>query len=212
MTAQNEYYLIIFLRHGQATNNTERILAGRTPGVPLTKTGIKQAKNTAKYLKPLNISKIYTSPIERAQKTAEIVAKHNSIDYTIDNRLIEIDMGKFTGKPYDEIIASNGNVFLKFYQGETEIAHNGVETFAEVKKRVLDMIDFVTKEHPNQNVLLVTHMDPIKSMLSTVLDLKPQSLFELIIANASLTIIDGEQGKFSLSGINVMDATRFDRT
>jgi len=204
--------LIIFLRHGQATNNTERILAGRTPGVPLTKTGIKQAKNIAKYLKPLNISKIYTSPVERAQKTAEIVAKHNSVDYTIDNRLIEIDMGKFTGKPYDEIIASNGNVFLKFYQGETEIAHNGVETFAEVKKRVLDIIDFVTKEHPNQNVLLVTHMDPIKAMLSTVLDLKPQSLFELIIANASLTIINEEQGKFSLSGINVMDATRFDRT
>ena len=212
MTAQNEYYLIIFLRHGQATNNTERILAGRTPGVPLTKTGIKQAKNIAKYLKPLNISKIYSSPIERAQKTAEIVAKHNSVDYTIDNRLIEIDMGKFTGMPYDKIIASNGNVFLKFYQGETEIAHNGVETFAEVKKRVLDIIDFVTKEHPDQNVLLVTHMDPIKAMLSTVLDLKPQSLFELILANASLTIIDQEQGKFSLSGINVMDATRFDRT
>jgi len=204
--------LIIFLRHGQATNNTERILAGRTPGIPLTKTGIKQAKNIAKYLKPLNISKIYTSPIERAQKTAEIVAKYNSVDYILDNRLIEIDMGKFTGKPYDEIIASNGNVFLKFYQGETEIAHNGVETFTEVKKRVLDIIDFVTKEHPNQNVLLVTHMDPIKAMLSTVLDLKPQSLFELIIANASLTIINEEQGKFSLSGINVMDATRFDRT
>ena len=200
------------MRHAQAKNNTERILAGRTPGVPLTKTGIKQAKNIAKYLKPLNISKIYTSPVERAQKTAEIVAKHNSVDYTIDNRLIEIDMGKFTGKPYDEIIASNGNVFLKFYQGETEIAHNGVETFAEVKKRVLDIIDFVTKEHPNQNVLLVTHMDPIKAMLSTILDLKPQSLFELIIANASLTIINEEQGKFSLSGINVMDATRFDRT
>jgi len=34
----------------------------------------------------------------------------------------------------------------------------------------------------------------------------------LIIANASLTIINEEQGKFSLSGINVMDATRFDRT
>ncbi len=200
------------MRHAQAKNNTERILAGRTPGVPLTKTGIKQAKNIAKYLKPLNISKIYSSPIERAQKTAEIVSKHNSVDYIIDNRLIEIDMGKFTGMPYDEIFANNGNVFLKFYQGETEIAHNGVETFAEVKKRVLDIIDFVTKEHPNQNVLLVTHMDPIKAMLSTILDLKPQSLFELIIANASLTIINEEEGKFSLSGINVMDVTRFDRT
>lgn len=202
--------MIIFLRHGQAKNNTERILAGRTPGIPLTPNGIKQAKSIAKYVKPLKISAIYTSPVERALKTAEIVAKQNSVDYKIDNRLIELDMGKFTGMPYDEIFASHGNVFLKFYQGETEIAHNGVETFSEVKKRVLNMVDHVIKEHPNQNVLLVTHMDPIKAMLSTILDLKPQSLFELIIANASLTIVNEDQGKLSVSAINAMDASGFE--
>ncbi len=57
---------IIFLRHGQAKNNTERILAGRTEGVPLTDTGIKQAEQTAQLLKQMNISAIYSSPIERA--------------------------------------------------------------------------------------------------------------------------------------------------
>lgn len=201
--------MIIFLRHGQAKNNTERILAGRTPGVSLTETGVKQAKSIARYLKPLEISTIYTSPIERALTTAEIIAKHNSVEYKIDNRLIEIDMGKFTGMPYDEIFATHGNVFLKFYEGETEIAHNGVETFTEVKKRVLDMVDYVIKEHPSENVLLVTHMDPIKAITSTILDLKPQSLFELIIANGSLTIINEEQGKLSISAINAMDAKRF---
>ncbi|MFB5598058.1 MAG: histidine phosphatase family protein [Nitrosopumilaceae archaeon] len=202
--------MIIFLRHGQAKNNTERILAGRTPGIPLTANGIRQAKSIAKYIKPLKISAIYTSPVERALNTSQIVGKHNSLEYKIDNRLIELDMGKFTGMPYDEIFSSHGNVFLKFYQGETEIAHNGVETFSQVKKRVLDMVDYVIKQHPNQNVLLVTHMDPIKAMLSTILDLKPQSLFELIIANASLTIINEEQGKLSVSAINAMDASRFD--
>ncbi|MFB5597941.1 MAG: histidine phosphatase family protein, partial [Nitrosopumilaceae archaeon] len=39
---------LIFLRHGQAKNNTERLLAGRTPGVPLTETGIQQIQGTAK--------------------------------------------------------------------------------------------------------------------------------------------------------------------
>ena len=80
-----------------------------------------------------------------------------------------------------------------------------------VKKRILGMVDYVIKEHVNQNVILVTHMDPIKAMLSTILKLEPQSLFELIIANASLTLIKEAQGKFSLSGINVMDADRFDQ-
>ena len=47
--------MIIFLRHAQAENNTKRILAGRTKGVHLTKTGIEQAERIAKYLEPLDI-------------------------------------------------------------------------------------------------------------------------------------------------------------
>jgi len=202
---------IVFLRHGQATNNTERILAGRSPGVPLTENGLLQAKNIAKFLESMNISVIYSSPIQRAKQTAEIVAQHNSIDCIMDDRLIEIDMGKFTSMPYDEIFASHGNVFLKFYLGEAEIAHNGVESFNEVKRRVLSIVDFVTKSHNGQNVLLVTHMDPIKAMLSTVWDLKAETLFELILENASLTIFKEESGKFSLSAINVMDSQRYDQ-
>ena len=71
--------MIIFLRHAQAENNTKRILAGRTEGLPLTKTGIEQAKRISEYLKPLDISAIYSSPIERAKHTAEIVAKKHSL-------------------------------------------------------------------------------------------------------------------------------------
>ena len=202
---------IIFLRHGQAKNNTERILAGRTEGFPLTETGIKQSEHTAELLKHMNISAIYSSPIERAKHTAEIVGKHNSLDVTIDDRLNELDMGKFTGMPYDEIFKSHGNVFMKFYNSELEIAHNGVETFPDVKKRILGIVDYVIEKHPNENVLLVTHMDPIKAMLSTIIDLSPTNLYELIIANASLNIFSEKDGKYSLSGLNVMDPSRFDQ-
>jgi len=202
---------IIFLRHGQAKNNIERILTGRTPGIPLTDKGIEQAEKAAKFLEDMNISAIYSSPIERARHTAEIVGKHNSIDVIIDDRLIELDMGKFTGVPYDEIFSTHGNVFMKFYNGELEIAHNGVETFAEVKKRILGIVDHVIENHPDQNVVLVTHMDPIKAMLSTVVDLTAENLFELIIANASLNIFREYKRKFSISGLNVMHPSRFNQ-
>ena len=202
---------IIFLRHGQAKNNTERILSGRTPGVPLTDKGITQAQQTAELLEDMNISAIYSSPIQRAKHTAEIVGKHNSIDVTIDDRLIELDMGKFTNVPYDEIFTSHGNVFMKFYNGELEIAHNGVETFADVKKRVASIVEEVIEKHPDENVVLVTHMDPIKAMLSTVVNLSPTNLFELIIANASLNLFRDKDRKFSLTGVNVMHPTRFDQ-
>ncbi len=200
---------IIFLRHGQAKNNTERVLAGRTPGIPLTEKGIDQAEKAAEFLEEMDISAIYSSPIERAKNTAEIIGKHNSIDVRIDDRLIELDMGKFTGVPYDEIFSSHGNVFMKFYKGELEIAHNGVETFADVKKRVLGIVDHVIENHPDENVVLVTHMDPIKAMLSTIVSLSPENLYELIIANASLNIFREYERKLSISGINVMHPTRF---
>ena len=204
--------MIIFLRHAQAENNTKRILAGRTEGVPLTKTGIEQAERMAKYLESIEISAIYSSPIERAKHTAEIVAKNRSLEVVLDERLTEIDMGKFTRMNYDSLLAKFGNIFLKFYENDPVISEHEVETFPDVQKRVLDMVDHVVKKHNNENVVLVTHMDPIKSMLARVMDLKPKTLFELIIVNASLTIITKQDKKFSLSAINAMDVDRYHQT
>ena len=134
------------------------------------------------------------------------------MDCELDDRLTEIDMGRFTLMNYDDMFAKYGNVFLKFYENDPIIAECEVETFAEVQKRVIDMVGHIVKKHKNQNVVLVTHMDPIKSMLSTVMDLKPKTLFELIIANASLTIIKEHENKFSLSAINAMDVDRYYQT
>ena len=201
--------MIIFLRHAQAENNTKRILAGRTEGIPLTKTGVQQAERISEYLKPLDISAIYSSPIERASTTAEIVAKNSSLDVELDERLIEIDMGKFTRMNYDDMFAKYGNIFLKFYENDPVIAEHEVETFPSVQKRILDMVDHIIKKHKNENVILVTHMDPIKSMLAKVMDLKPKTLFELIIANASFTILTEQDRKFSLSAINAMNIDRY---
>ena len=204
--------MIIFLRHGQAENNTKKILAGRSPGVDLTQVGIQQAEQSGKMLESLNISAIYSSPIDRALQTAEIVGKHCDLEPVPDDRLIELDMGKFTKMPYDEIFAEHGNVFLKFYEGSNEVSDNGVETFANVQKRVFEMVDFVINKHKNENVVLVTHMDPIKAMIGKTLSLKPEILFELIIANASLNIFKNHDQKFYLTGINVMPSVRFHET
>ena len=204
--------MIIFLRYGQAENNTKKILAGRSPGVDLTQVGIQQAEQSGKMLESLNISAIYSSPIDRALQTAKIVGNQCNLEPVIDDRLIELDMGKFTKMLYDEIFAKHGNVFLKFYEGSEEVSENGVETFAKVQKRVFDMVDFVINRHKNENVVLVTHMDPIKAMIGKTLSLKSEILFELIIANASLNIFKNHDQKFYLTGINVMPSVRFHET
>jgi len=200
--------LFLFLRHGQAKNNVDRILAGRTNGFPLTELGIQQAEKISDFLKPFNISKIYCSPIERAEQTATIVANNIGLKCDVDERLTEIDMGTFTGMHYDEMLKKHGNVFLKFYQGHS-LDENGIETFENVKKRVLDIVDHCSKKHKEEVILLVTHMDPIKSMISTVLHIKPESLYEMMIRNASLTIVKNEQSSFSIVAINSMNSERY---
>lgn len=201
--------MIIFLRHGQAENNTKKILAGRTSGINLTEEGKKQAEQAGKMLESLNISAIYSSPIDRAVQTTEIIKKYCHVEYKIDDRLIELDMGQFTMMPYQEIFNKHGNVFLKFYSGSTEVSENGVETFADVKKRINDMVDFVITKHKNENVVLVTHMDPIKAIIGKVLKLNPEVLFELIIANASLSIIKNHDQNLYLTAINAVYPERF---
>ena len=204
--------MIILLRHGQADNNTKKILAGRTPGINLTEQGREQAEQSGQMLKDLNISAIYSSPIDRAMQTAEIVGKHCGVEPISDDRLIELDMGKFTMIPYEKIFEKHGNVFLKFYEGSLEISHNGVESFAEVQKRIFDMVDFVKNKHKDENVVLVTHMDPIKAVIGKILSLQPEILFQLIIANASLNIIKFDDQNYYLSSINSMNSSRFHET
>jgi probable phosphoglycerate mutase len=201
--------LVIFLRHGQAKNNVERILAGRTKGFPLTELGIEQAQQIGNFLKSFNVSKIYCSPIERAEHTAKIVADSIGLKCTVDERLTEIEMGSFSGMHYDEMFKKHGNVFLKFYKGHPVVEENGIETFASVKNRVLDMVSHCSQKHDGETILLVTHMDPIKSMISTVLQPKPESLYEMIIRNASLTILKNEQSSFSMVAINSMNPERY---
>lgn len=201
--------MFLFLRHGQAKNNVERVLAGRAKGYPLTDLGIKQANNIAEFLKPFNISAIYSSPVERAEQTASIVAKKLELVYNIDERLTEINMGSLSGMSYDEMFARHGNIFLKFYEGHEVIEQNGIETFSSIKKRVIDLVEHCSQKHTDKNMLFVTHMDPIKSMLSTVMQLKPESLYELIIRNASITMFKKEQSGLSIVSINSMCPERY---
>ncbi|MGB6464012.1 MAG: histidine phosphatase family protein [Nitrosotalea sp.] len=203
--------MFLFLRHGQAKNNVEQILAGRTTGYPLTDQGIKQAEKIADFLKPFNISAIYSSPIERAEQTTSIVAKKLGLGYSIDERLTEIDMGSLSGMTFDDMFAKHGNIFLKFYEGHPIIEKNGIEPFASIKKRVLDLVEYCYKKYHDEDILFVTHMDPIKSMLSTVMQLKPESLYELIIRNASLTMFKKEQSSLSIISINSMSPERYQK-
>ena len=198
------------MRHGQADNNVNRVLVGRHIESHLTEKGRMQVKETAKLLKSMSISKIYSSPVTRTIETTEIVGEELGLDYEIDDRLYEIDLGRLAGTNYDEVLNKYGNLFLSFYMGDDSVLSNhGVESFTAVKSRIRDLLDQIMARHNKQNVLLVTHLDPIKAAISYILDLKPESLYKWHMRNAALTILKQEFKTWSISAVNFMGAQRY---
>ena len=228
---------IIMVRHGQAQNNVERRLAGRMAGVGLTQAGVEQAGRAAAMLAEMGVSAVYSSPIARAADTARIISERCGVPVRVDERLTEIDTGKFTGMTFEEVASTHGDISAKFYGADVEIAHRGVETFEQVRRRISEMISHVVERHgggggtaaaspaggpgaPAGNVVLVTHMDPIKAVLGMTVEISPERLLHMEVANASLNIFragrgaGGEEGGgggggLSLLALNVMDAARF---
>lgn len=206
----SELPLAILMRHGQADNNVRRILVGRHIESHLTEYGKRQVADTAMYLKNISIGKVYTSPVIRTVETAKIVCKILELDYEVDERLYEIELGKLVGMNFDEIVQKFGNLFLKFYdENDSTLTPYGVESFCSVKSRIKNLLDEIMRNYREENVLLISHLDPIKAAISSLLELNPQSLYNWHIHNASLTILKYQSNVWSLRGVNVMGLDRY---
>jgi probable phosphoglycerate mutase len=198
------------MRHGEADNNVKRILVGRNIESHLTNQGRRQVEDTAKCLKEISIGKVYVSPVIRAVETAQITCNVLGLEYQIDERLFEIELGKLVGMNYEEILDKHENLFLKFYSGDQQMLESfGVESFSMVKQRIQHILDEVIDTYPDKNVLFITHLDPIKAAISLLLDLRAEALYRWHIRNASLTILKHESKVLSLTGVNVMGIRRY---
>jgi 2,3-bisphosphoglycerate-dependent phosphoglycerate mutase len=198
------------MRHGQAENNVNKILVGRHVEAHLTEYGKRQVADTAMYLKEIPITRILVSPVIRTIETAKILCEILGSSYEIDERLYEIELGKLVGMNYEEIVQKYGNLFLKFYSGnDPTLLSYGVESFTSVKNRINNLLEELGHKCEDENILLITHLDPIKAAISTLLDLNPKSLYRWHIRNASLTILRQESQIYSLSGVNLMSINRY---
>ena len=199
------------MRHGQAESNVNRVLAGRNLESHLTKHGRQQVQETANNLmKNIAIEKVYVSPVIRTIETAQIVRETLGTDYVIDERLYETDMGRLVGMNFEDITTKYGDVLTRFYSDYDPILESfGVEAFASVKNRMASLLDELLQKHEDSNVLVVTHLDPIKAALAILLHLSADALHRWNIRNASLTILKHESKIYSVSGVNVMLIYRY---
>ena len=172
---------IYLIRHGQDVDNANKILNGRRDE-PLSKTGFRQAKEIAGKIKNTKIyfDCVYSSPLQRAYKTAEIITDALKIPKPkILNNLTERDFGIMTGKPQGMIrkicspnILRTDTVcyFLKPKRGET---------FPKLIKRVKKILRLIKSKHKNGNVLLATHGDTGKMIYATYYNIEWKKVLKM---------------------------------
>src|SRR4030066_2192394 len=94
---------IILIRHGQTESNRVEPFRGRAD-VPLNETGLAQAEATGlRIQREWQPSAVYSSPLSRAIRTAEAIAKHFDLPVQIHPDLADIDYGEWQGLTPDEV-------------------------------------------------------------------------------------------------------------
>jgi len=152
---------IYLTRHGQNEDNIAGILNGHRD-LPLTQKGIEQATEIATKIKEagINFDFIYSSPLIRAFKTAEVISETtNSPEPTKEPFLIERNFGIMTGEKVSDIEKMCAPNILKAEIITYFLEVKGAETFPELMSRARILIDKIQKTHTDGNILLVTHGD-----------------------------------------------------
>jgi isoleucyl-tRNA synthetase/bisphosphoglycerate-dependent phosphoglycerate mutase len=162
---------ITAVRHGESEANVKPRYQGKVPGTDLTERGREQAKRTAELLagsSPFPVAIIYSSPLARARQTAEILAEQTGAQIVIDERLREVDFGEYEGKTIDfsDLAILKARRALKLASNTPESVYHfeGMETWAQVQKRLQSFFDDILPRHLGEHVVVVTHADPIQNI------------------------------------------------
>ena len=146
---------VLVIRHGQSTWNA----IGRWQGhadAPLSELGRSQA--TAAVAGLPAVDAIWSSDLERALSTAEIIAAETGLTLRVDARFRERDAGEWTGRTRDEI-EEGWPHYLAEHRRPAGFEHDG-----EVLARTLDGLEAVRDAHPGGTVLIVSHGGVLRAM------------------------------------------------
>jgi len=152
---------IYLVRHGQNEDNAEGLLNGLRDR-PLTAIGLEQAREAAKNIAATGIvfDAVYTSPLVRAKKTAEIIAVRLGLPApTVLADLVERDFGVMTGVPQSEIAQRCSPDIIETPTVTYFLTPEGAETFPQVLTRSQRLLAQLSAHHDKKNVLLVAHSD-----------------------------------------------------
>jgi broad specificity phosphatase PhoE len=215
--------VILLVRHG-TTATTGTKLPGRAPGLHLAEAGLRQAEGVAariarsstaakeagsngqkaekggKAEAKKGVTAVYSSPLERTRETAAPIAAAVGCDVQIDDALIELDVGDWTGLDLKEAFKRpEWSTIQRYPSGFT--FPNG-ESFVEMQGRMIGALGRLRTRHPGETVVAVSHADPIRAAVAYAMGTHLDLFQRVVVSPCSLTAIALSDGGPTVLTVN----------
>ena len=167
------------VRHGQTMANAEGRISGRAD-VPLTDFGRRQAAAVAAAVE--TPARVISSPLGRARQTAEAFG----VPVETDERWVELDYGELEGVPVTDVPAE---AWASRYDDGGFVPPGG-ERLADLGQRVRTACEDLVAAASTMDVVVVTHVSPIKAAVAWALGVGDEIAWRLFVADAAVCRID----------------------
>lgn len=177
---------IYYVRHA-VYENPDRLVPGRTPGYHLSKEGKEKAKKIGEFFKGKGVKNIYTSPLERAYETANIIGEFlPAARITHAYELIETDATYWQTYKLEELFT---NKYYETFLNDPDTS-TAPENLTKLSERMKNFALDLCKKHPGEEIICVSHEYPILA-LRLSLEGKPlKQLRTLSAAMGSITTFE----------------------
>jgi alpha-ribazole phosphatase len=192
-----EFHLV---RHGETEWNVGEVFRGRID-IELNETGVKQAELLAQYLSKTKIEAIYSSPLKRALRTAEIIACPHNLEVNIDPGLIDFDYGQWQGLSHQEVKDKYKELYTAWTNHPQQVKMPAGESLSKVRKRAMAVVKNIIARYEG-TVVLVSHRVVNKVLICALLGLDNSHFWKIKQDTCGITTFTYKDGQFILTRHN----------
>jgi broad specificity phosphatase PhoE len=171
--------VLLLVRHGRTAPNASRRLLGQLD-VPLDEVGLRQAQALGQVVRLRDAARVVSSPLARARETAASLGPPVSID----ERWTEINYGIYDGRAVDAAAE-----LWQQWGRNIGFTPDGGESLATLGGRVRQACEDLWPEAIERDVVVVTHVSPIKAAVAWTLGVGDETSWRMYVDVASVTCI-----------------------
>jgi broad specificity phosphatase PhoE len=190
---------ILLIRHAH-NDAVGRYLAGTEAGLHLNEAGKRQAEELAARLRDVPLTAVASSPLERAQETAEPIARDHDLVVHIIPDLIEFEVGEWTGALFAKLDADME--WQRFNASRSLTRPPGGELMVEVQLRVMNALLHLHAQYPTGTIAAISHADVIRAAVMYVLGIPIDFVERLEISTGGISVIEIDQDSVRVVQVN----------